>query len=140
MGTPVACATPVVAPDLNGITCVGHGSVSGIVTGPESGDTVVLSLGGVDLQTIPVIPPVAPAAGNYAICAPADPAAYLLEHVNAAGTVIASTSVTMVPPVLVPTPVPSPGVTPVPCPAICPNAVPNQNTGCLTCSGQTANF
>jgi hypothetical protein len=141
MGTPVACATPVVAPDLNGITCVGHGSVSGIVTGPKSGDTVVLSLGGVDLQTVPVIPPVAPAAGNYAICAPADPAAYTLQHVNSAGTTIGSpTSVTMVPPVLVPTPVPSPGVTPVPCPAICPNAVPNQNTGCLTCSGQTANF
>jgi hypothetical protein len=88
-----------------------------------------------------VIPPVAPAAGNYAICAPADPAAYTLEHVNSAGTTIGSpASVTMVPPVLVPTPVPSPGVTPVPCPAICPNAVPNQNTGCLTCSGQTANF
>jgi hypothetical protein len=140
VGAPDACSTKTLTPDLGGITCVGHGSVSGTVTGPESGDTVVLSLGGVDLQTVPVIPPVAPAAGNYAICAPADPAAYLLEHVNAAGTVIASTSVTMVPPVLVPTPVPSPGVTPVPCPAICPNALPNQNMFCLTCSGQTANF
>jgi hypothetical protein len=141
VGAPDACSTKTLTTDLGGITCVGHGSVSGTVTGPESGDTVVLSLGGVDLQTVPVIPPVAPAAGNYAICAPADPAAYTLEHVNSAGTTIGSpASVTMVPPVLVPTPVPSPGVTPVPCPAICPNAVPNQNTGCLTCSGQTANF
>jgi hypothetical protein len=141
VGAPDACSTKTLTTDLGGIICVGHGSVSGTVTGPESGDTVVLSLGGVDLHTVPVIPPAKPAAGNYAICAPADPAAYTLEHVNSAGTTIGSpVSVTMVPPVLVPTPVPSPGATPVPCPAICPNAVPNQNTGCLTCSGQTANF
>lgn len=139
-GSPLVCPTPVVAPDLGGMTCVGHGSVTGTVTGPESGDTMVLSLGGVDLQTVPIIPPQHLLAGNYAICAPADTAAYNLEHLNSAGTVVASTSVTMVPPVLVPTPAPSPGVTPVPCPAICPNAVPNQNTGCLICNGQTANF
>ncbi len=140
VGAPDACSTKTLTTDLGGITCVGHGSVTGTVTGPESGDTMVLSLGGVDLQTVPIIPPQHLLAGNYAICAPADTAAYTLEHLNSAGTVVASTSVTMVPPVLVPTPVPSPGVTPVPCPAICPNAVPNQNTGCLTCNGQTANF
>ncbi|HXR35280.1 MAG TPA: hypothetical protein VN754_04995, partial [Candidatus Binataceae bacterium] len=79
-------------------------------------------------------------AGNYALCAPADPAAYTLDHLDSAGTVVGSTSVTLTAPVLVPTPVPSPGVTPTPCPAICPNAVPNQNTGCLVCSGTIKSF
>ena len=143
MATPPVCSTVALAnSDLSGITCVGHSSVTGTVTGPSSGDTVVLSLDGVDLQTVPIIPPVAPAAGTYAICAPADSAAYTLEHLNRAGNVVATSApFTLPPPVLVPTPAPSPGVTPVPCPAICPNAVPNQSTGCLTCNpGANVNF
>jgi hypothetical protein len=135
-----ACAAPVVAPDLGGITCVGHGSVSGTVTNPVGGDTVVLSLGGVQLESVPVVPPAHALAGNYSLCAPADPAAYTLDHLDSAGTVVGSTSVTLIAPVVVPTPVPSPGVTPTPCPAICPNAVPNQNTGCLVCSGTNKSF
>jgi hypothetical protein len=128
---PAACAAGV-APDLGGITCVGHASVSGTVTNPVGGDTVVLSLEGVQLESVPVVPPANALAGNYALCAPADPAAYTLDHLNSAGTVVGSTSVTMIPPVVVPAP--------TPCPAICPNALPNQSTGCLTCSNQNASF
>jgi hypothetical protein len=109
--------------DLSGMTCVGHSSVSGMVT-PAFGDTVVLSKSDVDIESAPVMPPgqVAGVSGVYTICAPADPLPYTLTHEPEGG----STSVTL------PTPVvgPSPGATP--CPSICDAG---QGTSCLTCIG-----
>jgi hypothetical protein len=110
--------------DLSGMTCVGHGSVSGQVGNPEFGDTVVLSKENVDIESVPVVPPGQLAAGGYTICAPADPMPYTLTHEPEGG----STSVTL------PTPVvgPSPGATP--CPSICDAG---QGGSCLTCIGET---
>ena len=135
-GTPPTCST-VTAPDLGGITCVGHGSVSGTVTNPVGGDTVVLSKSGVQIESAPVIPPANPAAGNYALCAPADPLAYQLDHFRDGTSVANVPAVTLLSPVMVPTPTPSPGVTPTPCPGICELNPPNPNSGCLTCTGTT---
>jgi hypothetical protein len=135
-GSPLACAAPVVAPDLSGMTCVGHGSVGGNVDNPVSTDTVVLSKDGVQIQSVPVVPPGASGAGAYAICAPAD--SYTLTHYaqampfpTAYGTPV---PVTLSAAAMVPTPAPSPGVTPTPCPGICEISPPNANTGCLTCT------
>ena len=111
--------------DLSGMTCVGHSSVSGMVT-PAFGDTVVLSKDDVDIESAPVMPPgqVSGVSGVYTICAPADPLPYTLTHEPGGG----STAVTL------PTPVvgPSPGATP--CPSICDAG---QGTSCLTCIGET---
>jgi hypothetical protein len=134
-GSPLACAAPVVA-DLSGMTCVGHGSVGGNVDNPVSTDTVVLSKDGVQIQSVPIVPPGASGAGAYAICAPAD--SYTLTHYAQATPfptpVGGPVSVTLSAPVMVPTPAPSPGFTPTPCPGICEVSPPNANTGCLTCT------
>lgn len=136
VGAPAACAAPVVAPDLSGMTCVGHGSVGGNVNNPLSSDTVVLAKDGVQIQSVPVVPPGASGAGAYAICAPAD--SYTLTHFAQATPfptpVGGPVPVTLSPPIMVPTPVPSPGVTPTPCPGICAVNPPNPNAGCLTCT------
>ena len=114
--------------DLAGITCVGHSSVQGFVSGlnPTGGDTVVISKSTVQFETVPVIPPGQTAAGNYTICAPADPLPYDLDHYQN-GASVAQVQVTL------PTPFPpaaSPGATP--CPSICDAG---QGNACLVCKG-----
>jgi hypothetical protein len=138
------CNTISAGTDLTGMTCVGHGSVRGTVTDPGSNDTVVLSKGDVQIEAAPVGPFASANAANYAICAPADPEPYTLQHYEQATPtprpVGNPVSVTLVPPTIVPTPVPSPGITPVPCPGIC-NIVPGTpNNGCLICNSTSLNF
>jgi hypothetical protein len=130
--------------DLTGMTCVGHGSVKGTVNDPGSNDTVVLSKDDVQIESSPVGPYGASNSADYAICAPADPDPYTLQHYEQATPtpipVGGPISVTLVPPTVVPTPAPSPGVTPVPCPGIC-NIVPGTpNSGCLICNSTSRNF
>jgi hypothetical protein len=137
---PASCVTNTLAnvpsATLPGMTCVGHGSVGGNVDNPVSTDTVVLSKDGVQIQSVPIVPPGASGAGAYAICAPAD--SYTLTHYAQATPfptpVGGPVSVTLSAPIMVPTPAPSPGFTPTPCPGICEVSPPNANTGCLTCT------
>jgi hypothetical protein len=145
---PDACPspTPVPGPDLGGMICVGHGSVTGTVTNPVSTDTVVLSkadgLNQVQIETVPIVPEGAFDAGTYKICAPAD--SYTLTHFQQATPaptpVGAPLPVTLNPPIMIPTPMPSAGFTPTPCPGICEIKPPNPNSGCLTCTFTGANF
>ena len=133
-GPPPVCAT-VAAPDLAGMTCIGHGSADGTVVNPGSTDTVTLSKDGVQIETVPVVPQASLNAGDYFLCAPAD--SYVLTHYQQAlptPQAVASIAVTLNAPVMVPTPAPSPGFTPTPCPGICQVNPPNANTGCLTCT------
>jgi hypothetical protein len=142
---PGACP-PVPGPDLGGMTCVGHGSVTGTVTNPVSTDTVVLSKSDgpnqVQIESVPIAPLGSTNAGDYSICAPAD--SYSLIHYQQATPaptpVGAPLPVTLNTPIMVPTAMPSPSVTPTPCPGICQINPPNPNSGCLTCTATQANF
>jgi hypothetical protein len=141
-GPPAACAT---VPNVNfsGMSCFGHGSVDGQVNNPVSTDTVVLSKDGVQLESVPIVPPGSAAAGTFSLCAPADPSQpYDLTHF-AQGTLGPSPVGTPVPvtiafPVMIPTPAPSPGFVPTPCPGICQVSPPSPNSGCLTCQASTS--
>ena len=141
-GPPPACVT-VAAPDFPGMACFGHGSVDGRVTNPVSTDTVVLSKDGVQLESVPIVPPGSLAAGDFSLCAPADPSQpYTLTHF-AQGLLVPTPVGTPVPvtinfPVMIPTPAPSPGFTPTPCPGICEVSPPMPNSGCLTCTASSS--
>ena len=162
-GAPSPVCTLTAGPDLNPMTCVGHGSVTGTVTNPATTDTVVLSKtsnqGGLDVQlaSVPVVPNGSAGAGTYSICAPAD--SYVVTHyqvppqptpdtatptptptpiVVPTPQAVASFSVTLNPPLIVPTPAPSPGFTPTPCPNIC--NVPGSSGACVICQGTSASF
>ncbi len=70
IAAPGACpSSPAPGPDLSGMTCVGHGSVSGTVTNPISTDTVVLSKADgpnqVQIETVPIAPQGSSDAGTY---------------------------------------------------------------------------
>jgi hypothetical protein len=141
-GPPPACVT-VNPPDLGSMTCVGHGSGTGTVTLADQGtnDTVVLSKGGVQIQSVPTVPFGANNAGRYAICAPAD--TYTFTHYVqpnpspvATPTAVASVTVTLTGPTVIPTSTPSPGTTPVACPTICQTGQSPPN-GCQICQGTT---
>ncbi len=142
VGPPPACAT-VAAPDFTGMSCFGHGSVDGQVNNPVSTDTVVLSKDGVQLESVPIVPPGSLAAGNFSLCAPADPSQpYTLTHFaqgllgpTPVGTPV---PVTIAFPVMIPTPAPSPGFVPTPCPGICEVSPPTPNSGCLTCTASSS--
>jgi len=138
------CSTITAGTDLTGMTCVGHGSVFGTVMDPGSNDTVVLSKDDVQIESAPVGPYGSSTSANYAICAPADPNPYSLQHyAQATPTPVpigGAVMVTLVPPTIIPTSTPSPGVTPQPCPGIC-NIVPGTpNGGCLICNSTSLNF
>ncbi|HVC43639.1 MAG TPA: hypothetical protein VND20_02395 [Candidatus Binataceae bacterium] len=135
-------AGSTVSQDLTGITCVGHGGVSGTVGGPAPFTTVLLSKPDassnlVDLESAPSVPSNNANAGYYALCAPADPNPYTLTHVNnGIPDPSATAQVTLAAPVMVPTAVPTAGVTPTPCPGICDAG---QGTQCLICTGTSQN-
>ncbi|MBF6560606.1 MAG: hypothetical protein IVW56_09965 [Candidatus Binataceae bacterium] len=128
--------------DLTGITCVGHGGVSGTVGGPAPFTSVLLSkldanTNLVDVESAPTVPDGTTNAGFYALCAPADPDPYTLTHVNnGIPDPSATAQVTLAAPVMVPTAVPTAGVTPTPCPGICDAG---QGTQCLICTGTSQN-
>jgi hypothetical protein len=128
LGAPGSCATA--AQDLNGITCVGHGSASGNVTNVTDFTTVVLSKAGVDLESVPAIGPGGLNAGLYSLCAPADPTPYTFTHFEKGATTGFSTSAALSPPVTVPQ------GTSTPCPSICDAG---QGGNCLVCTGTTVN-
>jgi hypothetical protein len=141
-GTPIAVACQTVSPpdDLEAMTCVGHGSVAGTVTNPGTMDTVVLSKADganqVQIESVPVVPPGSSFAGDYALCAPADPLPYTLTHYRHATpfpTPAGSIPVTLNTPVILPTPSPSA----TPCPGIC-NLPSNTTGGCQVCSATSA--
>jgi hypothetical protein len=132
-GSTLPCAT--VNADLSPLTCVGHSSVSGTVGNPQGGDTVALSLSGVEIESVPVIPPGGGAAGNYALCAP--PGSYQLDHLNSDGTVVGSKAVTLPTPTLEALPSPTAGASPTPCPVICKTST-NTNGQCSVCTGTNA--
>jgi hypothetical protein len=156
--TTSGCMTASENPNLTGMTCVGHGSVSGTVSippgaqppVPPSTDTVVLAKDDVQIETVGVTAPGLLFAGSYALCAPADSAPYTLIRYQVVPT-----------PTPGPTPSPTPTGTPIPfptptpvasapiklnppvvvdttqstCPGICLLNPPNSNGGCLTCFG-----
>jgi len=120
-------ATPA-AVTLTGFSCTGHGSVAGTVAGSDANTVVVLASSGVQLMQQSVASS-GTNAGQFAFCAPADPAAaYTLQRFEAqpdgslapAGTAAA---------VALPTPV----AIPTPCSGICGNT----SSGCSLCSGLT---
>jgi hypothetical protein len=98
--------------------CTGHGSIAGTAINPDSGTTVELSKGSVQLMQAAVGPATpAPSVGNtYSFCAPPDPNYFLqrLEQGSAVGT--------PAPIGPMPTPVPTaaiPTATNSPCPTTC---------------------
>jgi hypothetical protein len=152
--TTSGCMTASQTPNLSGMTCVGHGSISGSVAipagaqppVPPSTDTVVLSKDDVQIETTGVTAPGLLFARSYALCAPADPAGYTLTRYEVVPTptpttptptptgtpapyptptAISSASVTLSPPVVVPSQ--------SACPGICLLNPNNSNSGCLIC-------
>lgn len=122
------CPTTPGTVTLTGFSCVGHGSVAGTVAGPDANTVVVLANDGVQLMQQAVASTGAN-AGQFAFCAPADPAAaYTLQRFETqpdgslapAGT---PTAVTLPTPVAIPTP----------CGGICGNT----SSSCSLCSGLT---
>ena len=125
---PTACATSTVAPFSEAMDCTGHGSIAGSALNPDSGTTVELSKGGVQLMQAAVGPATpAPSVGNtYSLCAPPDPNYFLqrLEQGSPVGTTAAVGPM--------PTPIPTaaiPTATNSPCPTTC------FNVGNATCPG-----
>jgi len=148
------CITASQNPNLSGMTCVGHGSVAGLIAipagvQPPSTATVVLAKDDVQIETVGVAAPDSLLAGRYALCAPADPAAYTLIRYEVVPTPAPGATPSPTPtgtpaPFPTPAPVSSASVTltpPVeiesqsPCPGICLINPPNANSGCLTCFG-----
>ncbi|MGH8013260.1 MAG: hypothetical protein ACREQ4_12240 [Candidatus Binataceae bacterium] len=72
------CQTATAAATLGPMACVGHGSFNGTVTSFDSGTTVVMSKGNVQLVTTPVGSTNSANPGGFGLCAPAD--TYTLTH------------------------------------------------------------
>jgi hypothetical protein len=124
---PTACATTV-APFAEAMDCTGHASIAGTAVNPDSGTTVELSKGPVQLMQAAVGPATpAPSVGNtYSLCAPPDPN-YFLQRLEQGSPVGTSAAVGPMP-----TPMPTaaiPTATNSPCPTTC------FNVGNATCPG-----
>ena len=124
---PVAsrCGISSIHPILS-MQCVGHGSVTGSTTATfDDGTSIVLSKDGVQLMSTTLGAKGGPVAGQFSLCAPADPAPYELQRFEA------------VPPAAQPSPAASPTavlMTPPlqvgqPCFSICGTG----NGQCLVC-------
>jgi hypothetical protein len=125
---PTACATSTVAPFSEPMDCTGHASIAGTAINPDSGTTVELSKGAVQLMQAAVGPATpAPSVGNtYSFCAPPDPN-YFLQRLEQ-GSPVGTSAVVGV----MPTPMPVtaiPTATNSPCPTTC------FNVGNATCPG-----
>lgn len=90
------CGTAASHPILS-MQCAGHGSIMGSTSGVfDDGTSIVLSKDGVQLMSTAVGPKGGTVAGQFSICAPADPAPYELQRFEA------------IPPAAEPTPVGTP--------------------------------
>jgi hypothetical protein len=76
------CGTSATNPTLS-MQCAGHGSIMGSTTIFDDGTSIVLSKDGVELMSTAVGPKGGTAAGQFSICAPADPAPYELQRFEA---------------------------------------------------------
>jgi hypothetical protein len=76
------CGTNATHPILS-MQCAGHGSIMGSTTTFDDGTSIVLSKDGVQLMSTSVGPNGGTVAGQFSICAPADPAPYELQRFEA---------------------------------------------------------
>jgi len=76
------CGTNATHPILS-MQCAGHGSIMGSTTIFDDGTSIVLSKDGVQLMSTAVGPNGGTVAGQFSICAPADPAPYELQRFEA---------------------------------------------------------
>jgi hypothetical protein len=110
-----ACMTPVdLGSDLGPMSCVGHGSVSGMASSFDQNTMIVLSKGGVQLMQSQV-----GSGGVYNFCAPAD--TYKLQRFESGIPIVSSTTIALTAPSLIPTP----------CSSICITGTPNT---CFLCA------
>jgi hypothetical protein len=117
---PSKCAVSATAVALNGVDCVGHGSIAGTAPVSDQNTSIILSKAGVDLMESAVGPPGSNEAGQFAFCAPADPLGYTLQRFDSAspGSTAAVTPAT-------------PTAIPTPCSGICGGT----SSTCLLCAG-----
>jgi hypothetical protein len=76
------CGTSSIHPILS-MQCVGHGSIMGSTKTFDDGTSIVLSKNGVQLMSTTLGPAGGPVAGQFSLCAPADPAPYDLQRFEA---------------------------------------------------------
>jgi hypothetical protein len=151
---PSACATVTApTPPDQTIDCTGHGSITGTVTNPDLGTSVVLEkldpdgpVGDNEVQITSSVVRNQPDVGNltptsnYSFCAPADTAAYQVQRVELLPTPVPSMTPDAIPTpeavgtpisVTIPFPPPAGGGSPTPTPAInCPTTCSYPNGQC----------
>ncbi|MGH7913618.1 MAG: carboxypeptidase-like regulatory domain-containing protein, partial [Candidatus Binataceae bacterium] len=76
------CGVSAVHPILS-MQCAGHGSIPGSTATFDDGTSIVLSKNGVQLMSTAVGPSTGPVAGQFSLCAPADPVSYELQRFEA---------------------------------------------------------
>jgi hypothetical protein len=123
---PTLCETTSSAPSvtLEGLACVGHGSIAGTIASPDANTLVVVSKldpsdNNVDIMSNQV--PLVTTNPNFAVCAPAD--SYMIQQYEATpgGTPIpgASVAVSLATPIILNSPPVTTAPTPAPCIGIC---------------------
>ncbi len=82
LATASRCGTAATNPILS-MQCAGHGSIVGSTSTFDDGTSIVLSKSGVQLMSTGVGPQGGTVAGQFFLCAPADPAPYQLQRFEA---------------------------------------------------------
>ena len=124
-------------PAAETMDCVGHGSITGILSNPDINTFVEISKNDVQLYSAAPVSLLNPASGNplvgngYSFCVPPD--AYTLTRYEGATPVETPTPVASQPITVVPPPLPVPSSSPTPCPTTC------QDAGSGTCPGVCSN-
>jgi hypothetical protein len=132
-GPPAACQPGSMVASFPAMSCVGHGSISGIVTNPDLNTTVEVEKNGVQLLgTSPgLFASSSPSNTAYSLCIPPD--SYTLQRFEAVPVSSGTASAT---PIAVGTPQPiavaSPMATSSPCPSTCSNT----DTSAAPCPGE----
>ena len=120
---------------LTGFSCVGHGSISGSVTGADANTVVVLASKTTQLMQTSVAPNGSINAGQFSFCAPADAAAsYTLQHFERRPDGTLSPAF---PPTALGLNLPIPFATPTPCQSICNPGAPFPANTCFLCVSTT---